>query len=129
MKSTVVIFVPGLTFLHLQVDAKRLVLKETNAEKTDNQHLSNVQQGDAGTDIKPNNQQGKASTYGYPVTGSVPAVETKNDNATSSPSTSNNNGSPDDETNSSYGNYGNPSGSSTETHHAFTNDCQPKKGC
>jgi hypothetical protein len=43
MKSTVVIFVPGLTFLHLQVDAKRLVLKETNAEKTDNQHLSNVQ--------------------------------------------------------------------------------------
>jgi hypothetical protein len=22
-----------------------------------------------------------------------------------------------------------PSGSSTETHHAFTNDCQPKKGC
>ncbi|KAI5587107.1 hypothetical protein BDE02_05G009600 [Populus trichocarpa] len=118
MKSTVVIFVPGLTFLHLQVDAKRLVLKETNAEKTDNQHLSN-----------PNNQQGKASTYGYPVTGSVPAVETKNDNATSSPSTSNNNGSPDDETNSSYGNYGDPSGSSTETHHAFTNDCQPKKGC
>ncbi|KAG6773085.1 hypothetical protein POTOM_020339 [Populus tomentosa] len=85
--------------------------------------------GDAGTDIKPNNQQGKASTYGNPVTGSVPAVDTRNDNAPSSPSTSNNNGSPDDETNSSYGNYGNPSGSSTETHHSFTNDCQPKKGC
>ncbi|KAJ6995843.1 hypothetical protein NC653_012651 [Populus alba x Populus x berolinensis] len=37
MKSTVVIFVLGLTFLHLQVDAKRLVLKEISAEKTDNQ--------------------------------------------------------------------------------------------
>ena len=43
MKSTVVIFVLGLTFLHLQVDAKRLVLKEISAEKTDNQPLSNVQ--------------------------------------------------------------------------------------
>ncbi|KAJ6775574.1 hypothetical protein OIU79_018695 [Salix purpurea] len=127
MRTTAVILVLGLTFLNLQVDAKRHVFKEITAEKTDKQPLSNVQQGDDGTDIKPNTQ-GKASTYSNTVTGSVPAVDTKNDNATSSP-TSNNNGSPDDETNSSYGNYGNPSGSSTETHHSFTNDCQPKKGC
>uniref|UniRef100_A0A6N2L0A9 BURP domain-containing protein n=1 Tax=Salix viminalis TaxID=40686 RepID=A0A6N2L0A9_SALVM len=86
MRTTAVILVLGLTFLNLQVDAKRLVFKEITAEKTDKQPLSNVQQGDAGTDIKPNTQ-GKASTYSNPVTGSVPAVDTKNDNATSSPTT------------------------------------------
>ncbi|KAL9355970.1 hypothetical protein Peur_049223 [Populus x canadensis] len=81
----------------LQVKRKRdLAHLGFDAEEGDSSFM-----GDAGTDIKPNNQQGKASTYGYPVTGSVPAVETKNDNATSSPSTSNNNGSPDDETTSS----------------------------
>jgi hypothetical protein len=137
MKTTVaVVFVLGLAFLDLQVDAKRLLLKEIKAEKTDDKPLSNVQQdgkldavNNAGTDVKPNNQPGNVGTYGNPVTGSVPAVDTKNDNATSSPSTSDNKGSTDDEANSSYGNYGNPSGSSTDTHHSFTNDCQPKKGC
>ncbi|KAJ0014978.1 hypothetical protein Pint_19574 [Pistacia integerrima] len=59
---------------------------------------------------------------------SVPSVAAKNDKTTRTSS----NVQPDDSTgevNHSYENYGNPSGSSTDSHHVYTNDCWPKKSC
>ncbi|KAJ9186011.1 hypothetical protein P3X46_005569 [Hevea brasiliensis] len=128
MKKVIpILFVLGLGLLYLQVDARRLVLEQIKTQKTENQLQSNA------PGIKPNDEHGKSSTSGNPLTGSVPAVEADTDNRNSSTSTSsggsNSSGDGDDEKNTSYGNYGYPSGSSTETHHAYTNDCNPKKGC
>ncbi|TXG65443.1 hypothetical protein EZV62_006718 [Acer yangbiense] len=61
-------------------------------------------------------------TNANPKTSPEPStVVADNDNVTNST------GSSTDDVNSSYGSYGNPSGSSTETHHMYTNDCQPNK--
>ncbi|KAJ9180345.1 hypothetical protein P3X46_008603 [Hevea brasiliensis] len=138
-KVIAILFVLGLALLHLEVDARRQVfffLCKLKHKSLLNQLQSNapgrkldVASNPAASDIKPNDEHGKSSTYGNPVTGSVPEVEADNDNRISSTSTSSSNNASDDETNSSYGIYGNPSGSSTDTHHVYTNDCNPKKGC
>lgn len=109
-KVLAVLFVLGLASLHLQADARRFIL-EVKTEKNEYQSVE--------SDAKPK-----------PITGSFPtaAVPANNDNKTSNTAESNTNST--GEANSSYGNYGNPSGSSTETHHVYTNDCpQPKKSC
>ncbi|KAJ4719327.1 WD repeat-containing protein [Melia azedarach] len=100
----VVLFVLELVSLHLQADARRFKV-EMKREKIDYlQPTSNAQPGRKLDDA---------------VNGSFQTAATTND--TSNTAESN--------TNSSYGSYGNPSGSSTETHHAYTNECQPKKNC
>ncbi|KAK2640355.1 hypothetical protein Ddye_028150 [Dipteronia dyeriana] len=74
------------------------------------------------TDAKPNNQSGNSGTCHNPKTSTEPStVVADDDNVTNST------GNSSDDVNSSYGSYGNPSGSSTETHHTYTNDCQPNK--
>lgn len=109
-KVLAVLFVLGLASLHLQAGARRFIL-EGETEKTESRSVE--------SDAKPK-----------PIAGSFPtaAVQANNDNKTSNTAESTTNYT--DEANSSYGNYGSPSGSSTETHHVFTNDClQPKKSC
>ncbi|KAG8649615.1 uncharacterized protein LOC110621798 [Manihot esculenta] len=121
-KVIAILFLLGLACLHLQVDGGRLGLEQIRSENIDNQLQSNAPV--ASTDINSNDEHGKSSSYGnIPVRVSAPVVEEDNDNSSSSRWDS------DDETNSSYGNYGNPSGSSTETHHVYSSDCNPKKGC
>lgn len=137
--KTVLVFllVLELALLHLQVDARRLVLVEVKTKRNENQFVSNARPNrkldavnTAGNDINANNQPGKASTYANPLTGSVPAVDANNDNNKPTSTSTNNKGtSSDDETNNSYGTYGNPSGSTTDTHHVYTNACQPGKTC
>jgi hypothetical protein len=98
----VVLFAFGLVLLCVQSDAKRFLLEEVT---------------NSATDVKPNNQPEKSSTNGNPISGSVPTVVGNNANS-------------EDDKNENYGNYGNPSGSSTETHHVYVSDCQPtKKNC
>ncbi|KAH7574597.1 hypothetical protein JRO89_XS03G0318200 [Xanthoceras sorbifolium] len=69
---------------------------------------------------------GNSGTYADPKTGLDPSTVA----ATNNDEVNNNVGSiSTDDVNNSYGSYGNPSGSSSETHHFYTNDCQPKKPC
>uniref|UniRef100_A0A2N9EPL1 Uncharacterized protein n=1 Tax=Fagus sylvatica TaxID=28930 RepID=A0A2N9EPL1_FAGSY len=92
MKTVLVdLFAFGLVLLCVQSDAKRFLLEEVT---------------NGATDVKPNNQPEKSSTNGNPISGSVPTVVGNNANS-------------EDDKNENYGNYGNPSGSSTETHHVY----------
>ncbi|KDP23396.1 hypothetical protein JCGZ_23229 [Jatropha curcas] len=131
MKVITILLILGLALLlHLQVEARRLDLEQVKNERTDNQVQSNEPGAvnNAATavdnDIKPNDEHGKSNTDRNPVTGSLPTVDPKTNNNDNSNTTSD-----DNEPNSNYGNYRNPSGSSIETHHVYSNDCNPKKVC
>jgi hypothetical protein len=104
MKTVLALVAIGL-LLCFQGDAKRFLLEE-------------VTKGKAGVDSSPADV--KPTVNGSPLTGSAPTVvaNAKNDN-----------NSAEDDKNESYGNYGNPSGSSTETHRIYPTDCQPGKKC
>ncbi|XVE63134.1 hypothetical protein DITRI_Ditri06bG0175600 [Diplodiscus trichospermus] len=105
-----VLFFLGLVFLHCQADARRFLL-EDKIEKTGNQVAS---------DAKPNDEPGKsAGTDEKPVTASGPTGDAESDSK---------NSSNEEEKNNSYGTYGNPSGSSTKTHHYYISDHPPAKG-
>ena len=104
-----VLFFLGLVLLHCQVDARRFLL-EDKTEKTGNNQVA--------SDAKPDDEPSKSGTDEKPVTASGPTVDAKSDSKTSS----------NEEKNNSYGTYGNPSGSSTETHHYYISDRPPAKG-
>ncbi|XWS58087.1 hypothetical protein CRYUN_Cryun08bG0004800 [Craigia yunnanensis] len=105
-----VLFFLGLVLLHCQVDARRFLL-EDKTEKTGNNQVA--------SDARPDDEPGKSGTDEKPVTASGPTVDAKNDGKTSSN---------EEQKNNSYGTYGNPSGSSIETHHYYISDRPPAKG-
>ncbi|XVF57594.1 hypothetical protein PTKIN_Ptkin06aG0217800 [Pterospermum kingtungense] len=100
-----VLFFLGLVLLHCQADAKRFLLDD-KTKKTGREVASD-------SDAKPDDQPSKSGAAEKPVVASGPASNGSNDQ---------------EERNNSYGAYGNPSGSSTDTHHYYTSDHPPAKG-
>ncbi|XWS42321.1 hypothetical protein CRYUN_Cryun16bG0004400 [Craigia yunnanensis] len=84
-------------------------MKTDKTEKTDNQVAS---------DAKPDDEPGKSGTDENPVTASRPTFDAKSDSKASSN---------EEEKNNIYGTYGNPSGSSIESHHYYISDRPPTK--
>ncbi|XP_057493871.1 uncharacterized protein LOC130779289 [Actinidia eriantha] len=116
MKTLIILVLIGSAMLCLQVSGRRLILEEIKKEKANNPNNIN-----GVTEIGPKNKPEKSSTYGSPKGGSVPAVEAGKENEV----TNDPNSSRDDERNDSYGSYGNPAGSSTDTHHGYPDDRRP----
>lgn len=101
MKTVLALVAMGFLLLSFQGDAKRFLLEEGAKGKTE--------VNSAPADVKP-------TAKGSPA----PTVVAAN---------ANKGNSSQDDKNESYGSYGNPSGSSIETHHMYTSDCQPGKSC
>ncbi|CAK9166728.1 unnamed protein product, partial [Ilex paraguariensis] len=122
MKSLIIaLFLVGSVLSCFQADGKRFILEEVKKERANNQLIPDAQPGEksvnnGATDSKPIDKPGKSGTEANPVKGSVPAVD-KN--------AAGNNNNKESDNNDNYGSYGNPSGSSTETHHVFTDDNRP----
>lgn len=109
----VVLFVLVLVSQKLQVEARKFNLEVKN-EKSDSQTSYNIEPG----------RKLDAVSNGA-IVDSEPLVAVKNDNEGNISGTDDSS----DEVNHSYKNYGNPSGSSTDSHHIYTDDCGPKKSC
>ncbi|KAE8010353.1 hypothetical protein FH972_006728 [Carpinus fangiana] len=103
MKTVLVLVAMGFLLLSFQGDAKRFLLEEVDKRKTEI--------NSAPTDVKP-------TAKGSPSPTVVPNANKglKGDSS-------------QDDQNESYGSYGNPSGSTIDTHHVYTSDCQPGKKC
>jgi hypothetical protein len=100
MKTVLVLVAMGFLLLSFQGDAKRFLLEVVDKGKTEI--------NSAPTDVKP-------TAKGSPTPTVVPNAN-KGDSS-------------QDDQNESYGSYGNPSGSSIDTHHVYISDCQPGKKC
>ncbi|XP_028098244.1 putative uncharacterized protein DDB_G0283431 [Camellia sinensis] len=114
MKTIIILLLVVSALLCLQANGRRSILEEGKKEKANN----------------PNNYPGKSSTYGNSNSAiSVPTVDSNNnENNNDVNNNDNDNNSTDDnadEKNNSYGNYSNASGSSTDTHHVYPDDCRP----
>ncbi|GLT64119.1 hypothetical protein SLA2020_366300 [Shorea laevis] len=107
MRTVVVLVAIGLLLLCFQGDAKRFILEEVTEGKS------------GGVDSSPTDVK--------PVTGLTPTAVANDESNTSNKD----NNKSKDETNESYGSFGNPSGSSAANQHAhyYTDDCQPGKYC
>ncbi|XP_058189972.1 uncharacterized protein LOC131307475 [Rhododendron vialii] len=101
----ILLIITGLALLCLQANGRRLFSEETEKDGAYNQLLHDTQM----------------RLDGVKKGGSVPKVDEKE--------TSNNayqeNSSSDDQAGNSYGNFGDPAASSTDTHHVFTDENRP----
>lgn len=107
----VVLFFLGLVLLHCQADhARRSLLEEKiKTEKTGNHEVA--------SDDEPS-KSGVTDEKQVAASGSGPRVDANGESKSSSN---------EEEKNNSYGTYGNPSGSSTDTHHYYISDRPPAK--